>query len=611
MYTNNKVNVTKLLESWAPVISDMTKGAVDAKSEKMEWIAKLANNEQMHLNEEAVGGIGMPYATLNNTLGIGNAVPASAAAMTGAEQTSNNAIGSGDKWPSLLPVAIQVAARTVGFDLVNVTTLDGPTGVLPFIDYVYADSKEPYGATPGYNPATANPQTAWKKRGGEGKAYTTFDNMTMFQVKAVLPTFADGATKVSRRQMDKALFESTREDGSIITLDGGINGKLDVKYVSMTRLGAEPIFKIDDNAENVANIGKLFEGAVTAKVKVAKDKDTTEELTFTFSNPRAVSMWEDQILGYTGSGKYDSDNYSGTYMNPFKLYEPMDRATGETQVPRKLSMTVHTEFITVGKIQVAVNVTREQVTDLQKQWGIDVLKMVENAAINELTQTINKQITSRLFGLGWLNHVNAYASEGVNLNLNLGTAGALPNGMDFATVKDGEEVLLNMPIPDANDYGNFENLDTKFSRVAKLVKTAGNLIMQRGRRGPANFIVTNYKIASMLQDQAQYTFAPLANTFNQNNGQLYPLGTVAGMTVYVDPYMRYDDTRVLIGRKGEKTEPGVHFCPYLMAESVNFINQNTMAPQVVVSSRYALVNVGWYPETQYLTLFINTPENMY
>lgn len=593
MYTNNKVNVTKLLESWAPVISDMTKGAVDAKSENMEWIAKLANNEQMHLNEEAVGGIGMPYATLNNTLGIGNAVPASAAAMTGAEQTSNNAIGSGDKWPSLLPVAIQVAARTVGFDLVNVTTLDGPTGVLPFIDYVYADSKEPYGATPAYNSATANPKTGWKQKPGKDvHAYTQFDNLTMFQVKATLP---EG---ISRRKMDKALFEAS-QDGSVITLTGD-KGSLKVKYVSMTRLGAEPIFQVVDG--ETTNIGTLFEGEVKA---------TVDDKEYAFSSPRAVSMWEDQILGYTGSGKYDSDNYSGTYMNPFKLYESMDRATGETQVPRKLSMTVHTEFITVGKIQVAVNVTREQVTDLQKQWGIDVLKMVENAAINELTQTINKQITSRLFALGWLNHVNAYASEGVNLNLNLGAAGALPNGMDFATVKDGEEVLLNMPVPDANDYGNFENLDTKFSRVAKLVKTAGNLIMQRGRRGPANFIVTNYKIASMLQDQAQYTFAPLANTFNQNNGQLYPLGTVAGMTVYVDPYMRYDDTRVLVGRKGEKTEPGVHFCPYLMAESINFINQNTMAPQVVVSSRYALVNVGWYPETQYLTLFINTPENMY
>lgn len=593
MYTNNKVNVTKLMESWAPVITELTEGAVDAKSSKMEWIAKLANNEQMHLNEEAVGGIGMPYATLNNTLGIGNAVPASAAAMTGAEQTGNNVIGSGDKWPSLLPVAIQVAARTVGFDLVNVTTLDGPTGVLPFIDYVYADSKEPYGATPAYNAATANPKTAWKKRGGEGKAYTTFDNLSMFQVKAVLP---EGMT---RRKMDKAMFEASQADGSVITLSG--NGELKVKYVSMTRLGAEPIFQVVDG--ETTNIGALFENAVTAVV---------DGKTYTFSNPKAVSMWEDQILGYTGSGKYDSDNYSGTYMNPFKLYEPMDRATGETQIPRKLSMTVHTEFITVGKIQVAVNVTREQVTDLQKQWGIDVLKMVENAAINELTQTINKQITSRLFALGWLNHVNAYASEGVNLNLDLATvAGSQIGKIGFATIRNGEEELVEMDVPVANDYGNFENLDTKFSRVAKLIKTAGNLIMQRGRRGPANFIVTNYKIASMLQDQAQYTFAPLANTFNQNNGQLYPLGTVAGMTVYVDPYMRYDDTRVLIGRKGEKTEPGVHFCPYLMAESVNFINQNTMAPQVVVSSRYALVNVGWYPETQYLTLFINTPENMY
>lgn len=593
MYTNNKVNVTKLLESWAPVITDLTNGAVDAKSDKMEWIAKLANNEQMHLNEEAVGGIGMPYATLNNTLGIGNAVPASAAAMTGAEQTSNAVIGSGDKWPSLLPVAIQVAARTVGFDLVNVTTLDGPTGVLPFIDYVYADSKEPYGATPAYNSATANPKTGWKQKPAQGvHAYTQFDNLSMFQVKAVLP---EG---VSRRKMDKAMFEASQADGSVITLTG--NGTLDVKYVSMTRLGAEPIFQVVEG--QTTNIGTLFESEVKA---------TVDGKEYTFSNPRAVSMWEDQILGYTGSGKYDSDNYSGTYMNPFKLYEPMDRATGEVQIPRKLSMTVHTQFITVGKIQVAVNVTREQVTDLQKQWGIDVLKMVENAAINELTQTINKQITSRLFALGWLNHVNAYASEGVNLNLNLGAKDALPNGMDFATTKDGEEVLLNMPVPNANDYGSFENLDTKFSRVAKLIKTAGNLITQRGRRGPANFIVTNYKIASMLQDQAQYTFAPLANTFNQNNGQLYPLGTVAGMTVYVDPYMRYDDTRVLVGRKGDKTEPGVHFCPYLMAESVNFINQNTMAPQVVVSSRYALVNVGWYPETQYLTLFINTPENMY
>ena len=130
--------------------------------------------------------------------------------------------------------------------------------------------------------------------------------------------------------------------------------------------------------------------------------------------------------------------------------------------------------------------------------------------------------------------------------------------------------------------------------------------MQRGRRGPANFIVTNLKIATALQANAGYTFAPITNTFTQSNGSLYPLGTLAGMTLYVDPNMIYSDTRVLVGRKGAIDEPGTVFCPYLMAESVKLITEGTGAPKVIIKTRYALVDAGFHPQTQYLTLFINT-----
>lgn len=576
-----KINQTKLMESWSPVINKITNNTVPA--DRMEWISKLAHNQQMMLNEAAVGGVGAPFATLNNTLGVGNAVPASMAAMTGAEQTSPAAKGSGDKWASLLPVAIQVAARTIGFDLVNVTTLDGPTGVLPFMDYVYADSKAPYGATPAHDAASANPKFGWKKT---DPAYKEYDDLSIFQC-----TLVDA--NETRRELEKKF-----RDASVVTV-----GDIEVEFVAFSRIKANPIFKLVKSGAKT--LGETF-----ATGDVTLDVDGS---TYTVRNVARVSMLEDQILGYTGAGKYDSDKWSGTFQDPYHLYEPMDRATGETQVPRRLSLTVDTKFIQVGKIQVAVNVTREQVTDLQKQWGIDVLKMVQNAAINELTQTINKHILSRLFALGWKNHLKAYAAEGINLNISITDSSAIST-VGFATVDEGEEIpaeKAEMPLLPATRYGDFENLDTKFARVAKLIKTAGNVIMQRGRRGPANFVVCNAKIASMLQDQSQYTFAPIANTFNQNNGQLYPLGTVAGMTVYVDPMMRFDDTRVLVGRKGEKDEPGLHFCPYLMAEDVNFINPFTMAPQVVISSRYALVEVGWYPETQYITLFVDTPDNMY
>jgi hypothetical protein len=152
----------------------------------------------------------------------------------------------------------------------------------------------------------------------------------------------------------------------------------------------------------------------------------------------------------------------------------------------------------------------------------------------------------------------------------------------------------------------FENQDTLIKRIMAIIVAAGNVVMQRGRRGPANFIVTNLKLATALQTNAQYVFSPITNTFTQSNGSLYPLGTIAGMTLYVDPNMQYTDTRVLVGRKGAVDEPGTVFCPYLMAESVKLITEGTAAPKVIIKSRYALVDAGFHPETQYVTLYIKT-----
>jgi len=46
--------------------------------------------------------------------------------------------GSGDRPFSLLPLAMQVAAQTVGLDLVPVVPMQGPMGVLTYLDFVYA-----------------------------------------------------------------------------------------------------------------------------------------------------------------------------------------------------------------------------------------------------------------------------------------------------------------------------------------------------------------------------------------------------------------------------------------------------------------------------------------
>jgi hypothetical protein len=164
-----------------------------------------------------------------------------------------------------------------------------------------------------------------------------------------------------------------------------------------------------------------------------------------------------------------------------------------------------------------------------------------------------------------------------------------------------------MAIPSGPASGGYENLSTLQRRLFSRILAAANVVANRGRRGPANFIVTNAAVASALQDISQFTFAPFSNTLTQNNGTLYPVGSLAGMTVYVDQNMSYSDTRVCIGRKGGDDEPGIKFMPYMMAESIQTISEGTMSPKIAVKSRYALVEAGFLPETMYLTFYVNVP----
>ena len=585
----NKLNIAQIVESWSPAIKQLTNNAVnESNPDKLAWMCEYAHNHTMHLNEEAVGGVSFPYQTLNNTMGIGNAVPASFAGQTAADQSNIKSFGSGDKWPSLLPMALQVAARTVGFDLVNTVPFQGPTGVLPFLDYVYAGSKEPYGATPAYNGETANPAIGVNKR---EPAYELYDAPHAFRCKL---------EATDKKAAIKSIVEACDTTGYITIGENGAEMK--VQYIGLSRLSAEPMFKVMPGQTNIP-LGKVFGAENSTKITGIDN--------VTLKGARLISALEDQIQGFTGAGKYDSDRWTGTFQDPNHLYEPMDRATGEMQYPRQMNLKVFTKFVSVGTQSVAVAVTQEQVQDLQKQWGIDVLKLVENAAINELSQSINKHILSRLFALGWKNHVQAYEAEGINLNIDLSGA-AESVDVTFASYDDRGEIQMSMPVAKPAKYGegHFENADTMFKKIGVNMLAAGNVIMQRGRRGAANFVVTNWKIATMLQSNAQYAFSPIANTFNQNNGSLYPVGTIAGLTVYVDPLMHTQDTRVLVGRKGDKDEPQVVFCPYIMAESVRLITEGTASPKVLIKSRYALVDLGWYPQLNYLTFYVKTAEGL-
>ena len=518
---------------------------------------------------------------------------------------------------------MKVAAKTIGFELVNTTPLAGPSGVLPYMDYVYSGSKQPYGATPAFNADSANPAYVHTATGTakQNPAFALYGLPHAF--KATLLPASSNADPMVKYKHD---LEVAGLKAGVTFKIGEEGSALVVEFVGWSRIDGCPMFKVVNGAKS---LGEYFEkGEVTAicdkKPEITKELAT---LDLKLQGPKLVSMLEDSLLGFAGAGEVDNDAWAGTYQDGTVLFEPMSRATGEMTPARQISLQLFTKNIAVGTIQVACAVTQEQVTDLQKQWGIDVLKIVENAGVNELSQTINRHITSRLFALGWKNHAKMVEVEGLEACLNmtfqpwdkngngLVDAGEIPTrafAIPEGQYKEDEQRyesqrMVELPLMPMGviEGANFENRDTLIKRIFTNILAASNWIQQRGRYGAATFVVTNIRVATLLQSDAHYSFSPIENTVKQTAGQLYPIGTVCGLTVYVDPLMKANDTRVLVGRKGAKDEPGVHFCPYVMAEVVRIIAEGTMAPKLMIKSRYALVDAGFYPETQYITFFVD------
>ena len=603
------------VDTWSNMIKKTT-GVLDES--KIEWMSEIAHNQV--LNEAdgwngsnvmpgsvqqapgAMGGAYLPYNTLYNTLGIGNVRAAGNPALTGADFADNTQLGSGDKFPSLLPIALKVAAKTIGFELVNTTPMAGPAGVLPYMDYVYSGSKQPYGATPARSAATENPGMKWWD-GEDPSAGVSFQGTRpVYSLYGLPHAFKASIVDDNRAELVAELKDASNgvKPGENVSI-----GSMECEFIGWSRIDGDPMFKINGGTKPLGE--EFAEGTVSADVA---------GVALTLASPRLISMLEDSVQGFVGAGPEDNDPWYGTYQNGMVLYEPMSRGTGELQYARQISLQLFTKNVTVGTVAVSSAVTQEQVTDLQKQWGIDVLKMVENACINELSQSINRHITSRLFALGWKNHAKLIEVEGPEQNLNISfnpekqgktRAYAIPQG---AANEMGEYVhQSNIALPwrpiVMPENAHFENRDTLLKRLTVNFLAASNWILQRGRYGAATFAVTNITVATALQSNAQYAFSPIANNISQQGGSLYPCGTMFGMTIYVDPLMAGNDCRVLVGRKGGKDEPGTHFCPYVMADKVQFIAEGTAAPKLVIKSRYSLVDAGFYPETQYLTFDVD------
>ena len=120
-----RIDKSKAVKKWAPVLENM-----GVTEDRVEWMSEMA--EYHSINENA-------YVNATNVAGMGAVVNPGISSLAGGTLPSsgyaNTIAGSGDVGQNLLPVAMKIAAQTIGLDLVAVKPTPGPKLDLLYIDF--------------------------------------------------------------------------------------------------------------------------------------------------------------------------------------------------------------------------------------------------------------------------------------------------------------------------------------------------------------------------------------------------------------------------------------------------------------------------------------------
>lgn len=596
------MNIYEQQQKWSQIITEEL--GVKDKS-KLAWMGAYARNheifEAMQGAPAAPGAANVAqgiYATPLNTLGAGNpmmpmglgynmtidpatGMPAyqqgAGIGNTGADfHSPYYRVGSGDVPMSTLTMSLEIAAVTIGLELVPVIPAPGPWTLLTYEDFPYAGGK------------MGRINETWADGKGENKPiYVKILGCTITKEVKFAP---ENATHFLR--------------GKAVLVD-------DVKlgnFIGFSRIDNSPIVEVTNFDENLS-IADIMSAA-----KVVKIDGVTVASYEAKGSLRAdlVSTAADHIQGFSNFFKDAEGNGS---------LDPMTRAQNETGTGNTIGTRIFSKLVQVGAYEVTGTVTRQQLQDFPL-YGIDVIGKVTEAMQNRISQEINNRILDRVFKLGVENYKTQRDYQGVDLNLFLGDA--TTKGKKLSEFRAYQRFLgidnrpayassaSSIVIPSAIQNTAAENVTTHQRRIASRVLAAANLIANVSRYGRGNWIVTNTQVLSALQDAAGYVVAPMENTLVQDGSKgLYFAGTLAGLNVYVDPFMTWDDTRICVGRKGDGNTPGVIFMPWILADTVSVVAEGTMAPKILTNSRFAIVDAGFHTAQNYYTFMVDSANDAY
>lgn len=514
------------------------------------------------------------YSDPGNIIGLGEVRnPMNGNQVAGGMWNSAYKPGSGDVPSYVFGLQSQIALHCIGFDLMPTIAVDTPKVVVSYVDTVYG--------------------------GG------TFDDPEN------LPSFVEVSSPVFTRTFLKE-NKMKRAVSKLVLADAEGNA-------------IELLFILGSTIKAAVTVEVLSTGTFDGTEMTVTDEKTVKEIIDTINenggNIYVGTADEDGKITYGNATVADKDSVGIDYASALRTniaeaasnnntIGGMTRAQHEKGPKHKLNVIMMDKQLEMVGLEIEADTSNIQIKDMAAS-GINVIAHLYSGVQNQIIQSIDEVILDHLYKLGVTHAVNVAESQNINYSLFIGKP--TDTELKFTDIdvefKDmlGNDVRDRMTaIPNAIVSSSYENQMTHGERLYSRILVILEFVAYQNRIAAPDFIVASGELCATLKKQSTFSVCPVATTLS-SNPELHYTGTIfETVSVYKNPKIDFNDPRILFGRRGNDTDPGAKFLAYDLASSRQTISENTMAEKIRVWSRFAIADIGFYPELNYYTaVFMN------
>jgi hypothetical protein len=490
--------------------------------------------------------------------------------------------GSGDIPSYVFGLQAHIAMYCIGFDLLPTISVDTPKVMISFVDTVYG------GGT--FDDATNMPSFIEIANPVFNYAYLHATTTAVTRSTSVL-TFRTAAGAGALAMQVLFMVAST------------VKPAITVQVLSTGTLDGSNVYTADDTHSVTQVITAINAAAAgVAKVQNLSPVDGTTIV--------VTSLTGTTVVGYASATR---TNIAEAVSNNNSL-GGMSRAQQEKGPVNKLNVIAMDKQLEMVGIEIEADTSNIQIKDMAAM-GINVIARLYNGVQNALVQTLDEIILTHLYRMGVQHMYNTLQATGTNYSLYIGAPTNTTLAMNAITGLIYNDML---GVDQRTAMGNitnsivasgYENQMTHNDRLLARILLVAEFVGQNNRIAPPDWLVLSGGIAAAIKKHSKYIQSPVANTLS-SAPELHYSGTLfETMSVYKTPRIDFNDPRILMGRRGNDTDPGSKFLAYDLAASRQTLNPDTMAEKIRVWSRFEIADVGFYPELNYATIVVKNDFN--